>query len=82
MNPEDDGTTISPVEVASEEYIGAMQNVCDAVERWMSLKMRETEEEFVEQAELEVRIVLDGYLEQREALRKASETARELAAEQ
>jgi hypothetical protein len=34
MNPDDDGAQMSAVEMASEEYIGAMQDVCDALDVW------------------------------------------------
>jgi len=62
MNPDDDGTTMTRDEIMDEEYIGAMQNVCDAVEHWMMVQVSEIEMEPVEAAEMELRAALDRWV--------------------
>jgi hypothetical protein len=73
MNPEDGGATMSADEAMDEEYIGAMQNLCDAVEHWMDVQVREIEWEPVEAAEMEVRTALDHWVGIRERNRHVRE---------
>jgi hypothetical protein len=74
MNPEDDGTDeMTAVEMASEEYIGAMQNVCDAVEEWQRAQVEEIDLEPVEAAGQVIADAMFVYEQRRDELRAASE---------
>lgn len=73
MGETDDVCMLTPVEIASEELIGSMQNVCDAVEHWLDVQVEEIEMAPVELAEMQLRAVFDAYCARRDALREMSE---------
>ncbi len=73
MNPGDDGTTMTEEEMFDEEYIGAMEGVCEAVEHWSGMDASQVELSALKQGGVKVEEALDRWLAIRERNRARRE---------